>query len=145
MAKVTKADHKIFWIGFGTICSAILVVVFSVRHDQAIKSPERDSFEKPSIRYDVVRDIDQEPIRRMLTVMIPEPISEYDLAVLSNQIRFSLPENRYKFISIRFHTPKMPVDGDVWARAAFYHDKPAEITIHGEKLGETKQKAYPIK
>ncbi|MBD3661787.1 MAG: hypothetical protein HUJ11_06395 [Arenibacter algicola] len=132
--KISQNSQRAIWFGFGLVCFLLFVIVISTQLQEPQTEQRPGPLKNQRVQYDILRDIDQAPIRRMLTVMLPRRTSEYDLKVVSNQIRYSLPEHTYKFISIRFHVPDMPVDGDVWARAAFYYDKPEEITIHGSKL-----------
>jgi hypothetical protein len=140
MRKSNRSSALALWIGFALVCFLIVVSVLVIQFRKpeqvvpAVATPAPTA--KPLIKFDIISDVDQAPIRRLLEVMLPHRITLKELQVLSHQIRNALNHQDYKYISIRYQIPEMPYSHGIWGKAAFKYAQPEEIEILGMTISK---------
>lgn len=126
----SPSTTTIIALSVGAFALCLLVIVPLASDPPKKEKPPAD---KPAAaqQYKILEDIKQPPGRRMVTAMLPERITESQVAAISKKIRFDAGANEFNYISIRFHIPEMPVKKGIWAKSTLKKTGEDEIKIHG--------------
>lgn len=141
----SKQSMQAIWFGFGLVCFLVFVIVITTQLQEPKAEIPQEAAQQNTppvmnapLKFDVINDVDNAPIRRMLKVMLPHRVTLTQLKVLSHQIKNALPNQDYKYIVISYQIPEMPVSHGVWGKAEFKYAQNEEIKIHGFDIPKLK-------